>query len=46
MNPQTQKKEEDWTAPSKTILNDVGFLKRLQTYDKDNMDPKKVEKIQ
>lgn len=46
MNPQTQKKEEDWTAPSKAILADIGFLKRLQTYDKDNMEAKRVDRIQ
>jgi dynein heavy chain len=31
-----------WVPATKELLNDTGFLKRLQTYDRDNMDPKIV----
>ena len=46
MNPATGKKEDDWEAPTKKLLSEMSFLKQLQTYDKDNMDAKRVEKIQ
>lgn len=46
MNPATQQREEDWTTPTKAILADIKFLSKLQLYDKDNMDPKKVDQIQ
>lgn len=42
----TGKRVEDWTVPTKALLADMNFLKSLQTYDKDNMDPKRVEKLQ
>jgi len=45
MDNATGKKEDDWIAPTKQLLNEAGLLKSLQNYDKDNMDPKKVEKI-
>lgn len=46
MNQETQKREENWEIPSKKLLSDLTFLKQLQTYDKDNMDAKRIEKIQ
>lgn len=45
MNNETGKKEENWIIPTKKVLADIGFLKQLKEYDKDNMDPKKIEKI-
>lgn len=45
MNNETGKKEENWIIPTKKVLADIGFLKQLKDYDKDNMDPKKIDKI-
>ena len=42
----TGKRVEDWVTPSKKLLSDMNFLKNLQTYDKENMDPKRIDKIQ
>jgi len=46
MNNETQKREENWEIPAKKLLADIGFLKSLQNYEKDNMDAKKIDRIQ
>ena len=45
MNPETQKREEDWVTPAKKVLADINFLKLLKEYDKDNMEAKRIDKI-
>merc|ERR1719261_1542809 len=39
------KKVNDWWGPSKRVLSDSKFLHRLKTYDKDNIQPKIINKI-
>lgn len=46
MNNETQKKEEDWITPTKKLLADINFLKNIREYDKDNIAPALIEKIQ
>ena len=41
----TGKKIEDYWGPSKRVLGDMGFLKSLTTYDKDNIPQAYVKKI-
>ena len=45
MNPATQKKEEDWTSPTKEILADIKFLNKLQTFDKEGLSQKIIDLI-
>jgi len=45
MNPETQKKEEDWLGPTKEILADIKFLNKLQTFDKDALTQKVIDTI-
>ena len=40
-NDQTMKMEINWWETSKALLNDPNFIKRLETYDKENI-PEKV----
>ncbi|KAG7311248.1 hypothetical protein JYU34_002280 [Plutella xylostella] len=37
---------EDYWGPSKKILNDIKFLESLQNYDKDNIPPAIMKKLQ
>lgn len=45
MNPETQKREEDWLTPAKKVLADINFLRLLKEYDKDNMEAKRIDRI-
>ena len=46
MNPATQKREENWEVPTKALLSEMGFLQKLQGFDKDNISAKKIDRIQ
>jgi dynein heavy chain len=35
----------DWDT-SKRLLNDLGFIKNVKEFDKDNIDPRKIKKLQ
>jgi dynein heavy chain len=39
------KKVDDYWGPSKKLLNDLKFLKSLETYDKDTIPPNIIKKI-
>ena len=46
LNSTTGKREEDWITPTKAILAEMGFLAKLQNFEKDAIDSKKIDKIQ
>ncbi|PZC81208.1 hypothetical protein B5X24_HaOG213309 [Helicoverpa armigera] len=45
-NPSGVGTVEDYWGPSKKILNDIKFLESLQNYDKDNIPPAVMKKLQ
>jgi len=44
-DPDSGKMVEDWWEPSLKLVSDPKFLDNLKTYDKDNIDPKRIAKI-
>lgn len=44
-DPDTGKMAEDWWEPSLKLVSDSNFLANLKAYDKDNIDPKRIDKI-
>jgi dynein heavy chain len=46
MNPETQKREENWWKPSKTMMMDPKFLPKLIEYEKDDLTQAMIDKIQ
>merc|ERR1719506_3115832 len=44
-DPDSSKMVEDWWEPSLKLVSDANFLANLKAYDKDNIDPKKIDKI-
>ena len=41
----TGKKIDDYWAPSKLLLGEKDFVDRLRNYDKDNIEPRIIEKL-
>lgn len=46
MNPETQKREENYWKPSVTMMMDPKFLTKLIEYEKDDLTQAQIDKIQ
>jgi dynein heavy chain, axonemal len=46
MNPETQKKQKDYTGPAKLMMVQPSFLSDLQTYNKEGLEADTIKKLQ